>query len=108
MTWEQRELATPEEKWGVFSLALYCCDKDHDEKQLGEEKVYTPSSLEARAGAKGPNLESRTEAELEEVSLLAFSPLACPVTFLIVPSLGPPAQAWHHPQCLGPPTSISN
>jgi hypothetical protein len=86
----------------VLDRFHYCCDKNTNQTQLGQERVclayWLQSTMEE---SRGRNLEAGTEAEtIEEHCLLAcFSWLAQPALFH---NSVPPAQRWHCPQCAGP------
>lgn len=68
-------------------LAFHCCDKTHDQKQPGEEKVYFILQLNSSSsGTQYRNPEAETDAEtMEELYLLA-----CSVCFLILQRITSP------------------
>ena len=74
-------------------LDFYCCDKNHDQKELGEETYRFDLKVmgKAKAGTQGRKLEAGTRVEtVEKFCLLASSQRLAKSTFLCNP--GPPAQ----------------
>jgi hypothetical protein len=48
-------------------FAFYCCDKNHEQKQLWEERVYlTHASILEKSQQELRNLEASTEANTME------------------------------------------
>lgn len=72
--------------------------KYHDQKQLGEARVYFILQLFIVKGNLGRNLEAGTESETmkEGTPLSILLSLDCLVAFLYPP--GSPAQKWYFPQ----------
>ena len=80
--------------------ALSCCDKNIDQKQLGEERVC-PATLITK-GSQGRSLEAGTEAETtEEHGLLACCPCFLSLLFYItldhLHRVAPPIVGWVSP-----------
>lgn len=85
------------------SYSFYYCDKQHDQRHLGEERVclYTCLRLHfiAERSCKG-NLEAELKQSREECCLLACSPLLAQADFLHHQDF---LLTWHHPQWTTPP-----
>lgn len=64
----------------TFPFAFCGCNKRHNQKQFGEERVcfhlqvrFMSVMKETRAGSQGGNWEAGTEAETKEFCLLDYS-----------------------------------
>ena len=103
--------ANPGRSWCVLK---YCCDKHHDLKQLGEERVYLAYRLKSdNEGSQGRNSKqepgSRNWSTDNEGTLCtSLLPRNSLFQLFFIYSPGPHIQGRYCPLWEGPPTSISN
>lgn len=94
-----------------FPVCFYCCDKQHDQKQLGEERVfflaYSLLSIVQGygAGIQGRSLEARADAKTMEEHGLACTPGLCSAAMLIpsrttCPAVSLPTVNWALPHLI--------
>lgn len=84
---------------------LCCWDKHHDQKQLGEEKIYF-NTTEGSQDRHSKNLQASKywSRDHEEKLLTTLSPMVCSAWFLY--NVWPKGRSLHSE--LGTPTSITN
>ena len=87
-----------------------CCDKGHNQKQLGGRKdlfgLYLPITVyhwvkSGRELKQSNNLDAGTEAEAKQECCLQICSF-CLALLAFWYTLAPPAQRWHHPQWAKP------